>query len=186
MLAEAGLPNEVERCELPVELPDDFARISWAELTGYMREMLLRDSDQMSMAVSLELRVPFLDHRLVEYSLGLPAAEKKIGDRPKGLLIEAARDLLPRAVYERPKAGFALPMGEWMRGPLASFVAEGLDEVLRQKLLRNDFVDRLRLQFQHRQIHWTRLWSLVVLGHFLRRTRLVLHPDEDPALHSFA
>jgi len=186
MLAEAGLPNDVERCELPVELPDDFARISWAELTGYMREMLLRDSDQMSMALSLELRVPFLDHRLVEYTLGLPAAEKKRGGRPKGLLIEAARDLLPRAVYERPKAGFALPMAEWMRGPLASFVAEGLDEVLRQKLLRNDFVDRLRLQFQHRQIHWTRLWSLVVLGHFLRRTRLVLHPDEDPALHSFA
>src|SRR5262249_8569645 len=94
MLAEAGLPNEIGRAEIPVELPDNFARISWAELSGYMREMLLRDSDQMSMAVSLELRVPFLDHRLVEYSLGLPAVEKKRGRRPKGLLIEAARDLL--------------------------------------------------------------------------------------------
>lgn len=186
MLAEAGLPYEVERCELPVELPDDFARISWAELTGYMREMLLRDSDQMSMAVSLELRVPFLDHHLVEYSLGLPAAEKKRDGRPKGLLIEAARDLLPLAVYERPKAGFALPMGEWMRGPLASFVTEGLDEVIRRNLFADDFVDRIGLQFQDRRIHWTRLWSLVVLGHFLRRTRSARHPDEDPALHSFA
>ena len=96
MLAEAGLPDEKLETEAIVELPDDFARISWAELTGYMREMLLRDSDQMSMAVSLELRVPFLDHRLVEYSLGLPAREKTRSGRPKGLLIEATRDLLPR------------------------------------------------------------------------------------------
>ena len=58
MLQAAGLPNETTPLECPVELPDDFARISWAELTGYMRRMLLRDSDQMSMAVSLELRVP--------------------------------------------------------------------------------------------------------------------------------
>src|SRR5262249_24613806 len=99
MLTAAGLPNETRKMEAPLELRDDFARISWAELTGYMREMLLRDSDQMSMAVSLELRVPFLDHQLVEYSLGLPAVEKLRWGRSKGLLIEAARDLLPTAVY---------------------------------------------------------------------------------------
>ena len=51
--------TKLRGARLPVELPDDFARISWAELTGYMREAALRDSDQMSMAVSLELRVPF-------------------------------------------------------------------------------------------------------------------------------
>ena len=64
-------------------------------------------------------------------------------------------------------------MEEWMRGPLALFVAEGLDEVIRQKLLPNDFVDRLRLQFQHRRIHWTRLWSLVDARPFLRRAQPV-------------
>ena len=79
IIRRAGLPNVVIPSECPLGLPDDFARISWAELAGYMRRMLLRDADQMSMAVSLEMRVPFLDHELVEYVLGLPASEKKRG-----------------------------------------------------------------------------------------------------------
>ncbi len=167
-LRAAGLPNEPTPLPGPVDLPDDFARISWAELTGYMRRMLLRDSDQMSMAVSLELRVPFLDHALVEYVLGLPAAEKKRYPGSKGLLVEACRDLLPSSVYDRPKAGFALPMQKWMAGPLASFVEEGLAEVIARELLPEKFVDEARANFRAGQLHWTRLWSMVVLGHFVR------------------
>ena len=116
--------------ECPVELPDDFARISWAELTGYMRRMLLRDADQMSMAVSLELRVPFLDHELVEYVLRTSRGGEETSRGPKGLLIEACRDLLPPSFIDRPKRGFVLPMRAWMLGPLAPFVEEGLDEVV--------------------------------------------------------
>jgi len=186
MLQAASLPNETTTLECPVELPDDFSRISWAELSGYMRRMLLRDSDQMSMAVSLELRVPFLDHELVEYSLGLPAAEKKRYGGTKGLLIEACRDLLPPAVYERPKAGFVLPMRKWMKGPLAPFVDSGLREVVRCQMLPQDFVADLQNRFRTDRLHWTRLWSIVVLGHFVRRTELSRGPDEDIALHSFA
>ncbi len=182
MLRAAGLPNERTPLPMPVELPDDFARISWAELTGYMRRMLLRDSDQMSMAVSLELRVPFLDHELVEYSLGLPAAEKRRYRGVKGLLVEACRDLLPSAVYQRPKAGFALPMQKWMEGPLASFVENGLEDAMATGLLPKDFVAQARLDFRSGRLHWTRLWSMVVLGHFVRQNR----SHENPALHSFA
>ncbi len=135
MIRRAGLPVAPAPFECPVELPDDYARVSWAELTGYMRRMLLRDADQMSMAVSLELRVPFLDHELVEYVLGLPEAAKKRYPGPKGLLVEACRDLLPPSVYRRPKAGFVLPMKVWMLGPLASFVEEGLRETVSRRLL---------------------------------------------------
>jgi asparagine synthase (glutamine-hydrolysing) len=142
-----------------------------------MRRMLLRDSDQMSMAVSLELRVPFLDHELVEYTLGLPAAEKRRYRGTKGLLVEACRDLLPPAVYERPKRGFELPMQKWMDGPLAAFVEEGLREVVARDLLPAGFVAATR------SLHWARRWSIVVLGHFVRR-RQAMH--ENPALHSFA
>jgi asparagine synthase (glutamine-hydrolysing) len=186
MLAEAGLPDEIETGDSPVDLPDDFARISWAELSGYMRRMLLRDSDQMSMAVSLELRVPFLDHELVDYSLGLPAAEKRRYGPGKGLLVEACRDLLPRAVYDRPKAGFVLPMRSWMMGPLASFVEEGLRETVARQLLPERFVLKLREQFLGGRLHWTRLWSIVVLGHFLRQNLLPRRSDENLALHSLA
>ena len=115
---------------------------SWAELTGYMRRMLLRDSDQMSMAVSLELRVPFLDHELVEYVLGLAGGgEETLWRAPKGLLVEACRDLLPRSVYDRPKPASPCRCKRWMRGPLAAFVDEGAEQaVVERELLPHAFV----------------------------------------------
>jgi asparagine synthase (glutamine-hydrolysing) len=124
--------------------------------------MLLRDADQMSMAVSLELRIPFLDHELVEYVLGLPESMKRQYSGSKGLLVEACRDLLPPAVYERPKAGFVLPMKTWMLGPLASFVEEGLHETIARGLLPQTWVREIKTKFQRGGLHWTRLWSIVV------------------------
>jgi asparagine synthetase B (glutamine-hydrolysing) len=175
MIRRAGLPMTGISFECPVELPDDFARISWAELTGYMRRMLLRDADQMSMAVSLEMRVPFLDHELVEYVLGLPAAVKRRGSRPKGLLIEACRDLLPASVYDRPKRGFVLAdesvdarAARLLRGDRAerSSVARALAGAVRGEL---------RSAFEQDRLHWTRLWSIVVLGQFARGCSYLVH-----------
>ena len=183
-IERAGLPLVRETIETPVALPDDFARISWAELNGYMRRMLLRDADQMSMAVSLEMRVPFLDHELVEYVLGLPAEMKKRYAGVKGLLVEACRDLLPPSVYDRPKAGFVLPMKHWMQGPLASFVEEGLRETVARQLLPQIFVNELRDGFQRDRLHWTRLWSVVVLGHYAKRREVVRTPDENSPIHA--
>ena len=186
MIRRAGLPSAPAPFECPVELPDDYARISWAELTGYMRRMLLRDADQMSMAVSLELRVPFLDHELVEYILGLPAAAKKRYAGTKGLLVEACRDLLPPSVYRRPKAGFVLPMKVWMLGPLASFVDDGLRETISRQLLPEAFVNEISGAFRRGRLHWTRLWSIVVLGHFAKRSQLFRSPDENTPIHSLS
>jgi asparagine synthase (glutamine-hydrolysing) len=182
-LRDAALPIAAEPLDQSVALPDDFAQISWAELTGYMCRMLLRDADQMSMAVSLEMRVPFLDHPLVEYVLGLPAAVKKRYRGVKGLLVEACRDLLPPSVYDRPKAGFVLPMKQWMRGPLASFVDEGLRETTERRLLPEPFVNELRANFQSDRLHWTRLWAVVVLGHYAKRRHLIRIPDENSPNH---
>ena len=183
-LRRAGLPITPEAVDQSVVLPDDFAQISWAELTGYMRHMLLRDADQMSMAVSLEMRVPFLDHELVEYVLGLPAAVKKRYSGVKGLLVETCRDLLPASVYDRPKAGFVLPMKHWMQGPLAPFVEDGLRETAERRLLPEMFVNELRASFQRGALHWTRLWAAVVLGHYAKRRQLVLAPDENSPIHA--
>jgi len=186
MIRRAGLPSAPAPFECPVELPDDYARVSWAELTGYMRRMLLRDADQMSMAVSLELRVPLLDHELVEYVLGLPEVAKKRYPGPKGLLVEACRDLLPPSVYRRPKAGFVLPMKVWMLGPLASFVEEGLRETVSRRLLPQALVNEISGAFQRGRLHWTRVWSIVVLGHFAKRSQLFCSPDEDTPIHSLS
>ena len=183
-IRRAGLPIATEPGEVPVELPDDFARISWAELTGYMRRMLLRDADQMSMAVSLEMRVPFLDHQLVEYVLGLPAEAKKRYSGVKGLLVEAFRDLLPASVYDRPKSGFVLPMKQWMRGPLETFVEEGLRETVARRLLPASFTNDMREAFRKDRLHWSRPWSIVVLGHYARRRGLVGTVNENSPVDS--
>ena len=169
MLRRAGLPVSPLRPLPSPELGDDFAKISWAEFSVYMRQTLLRDSDQMSMAVSLELRVPFLDRDLIEYMLSLPAREKTRYRMMKGLLVEACKDLLPEQVYKRRKMGFALPMDAWMRGPLKDFKLEGLNEVERLRILAPGAVKWIRTEFEERKIHWTRLWSLVILGHYLKK-----------------
>ncbi|MBU6181589.1 MAG: asparagine synthase (glutamine-hydrolyzing) [Verrucomicrobia bacterium] len=151
----------------PVGSMDSFAMVSWAEILGYMEPMLLRDCDQMSMAASMELRVPFLDHRLVEFGLAVPESQKR--GIPKKLLVDAfARDL-PIEVWDRPRAGFVLPMDDWMRGPLADFCSHGLDAS--KSRLNAAFVDRAFAKFQERRIHWTRVWQLVVLGHYLEKIR---------------
>jgi len=168
-LARAGLPPLAAEPWFVPAVEDDFAAISWAEIRGYMARMLLRDADQMSMACSLELRVPFLDLDLAEFALGLPARVKTGHGRQKGLLIEAFKDLLPRQVYDRPKMGFALPMDEWMRGPLKGFVDDGLKRLAEAGCLECAFIDSVRARFGARRVHWTRFWGLVVLGHYLAR-----------------
>jgi asparagine synthase (glutamine-hydrolysing) len=134
--------------------------------------------------------VPFLDHELVEYVLGLPAVEKKRYAGSKGLLVEACRDLLPPSVYQRPKAGFTLPMKAWMLGPLASFVDEGVREAIARELLPGNFVNDISRAFREDRLHWTRLWSIVVLGHFAKPRKLsgqlCRRSDENTSVHSLA
>jgi asparagine synthase (glutamine-hydrolysing) len=100
-------------------------RLLYADLKTYLVELLMKQ-DQMSMAASIESRVPFLDHELVEFAARLPAAWKLRGPTTKRVLREAARDLLPRAVLERPKMGFPVPFGAWTRGAWHGLVRDVL------------------------------------------------------------
>jgi asparagine synthase (glutamine-hydrolysing) len=169
LLHEFGFSTPRIRKEPVPALRDDFARISWSELRHYMRDVLLRDSDQMSMAVSLEVRVPFLDHELVEFVLGLPAREKRRPDMVKPLLVESVQDLLPQEIYDRKKMGFELPMAEWMRGPLQAFTVDGLLHVTEHGLLTTPQVRDLREEFMTGTLHWQKLWAVVVLGWYLKK-----------------
>jgi asparagine synthase (glutamine-hydrolysing) len=151
----------------PPEL-DMMGQISWAEIHGYMIPMLLRDSDQMSMAVGLEIRVPFLDHCLVEEILTIPQKLKK-GSGIKPLLVKAFQDDLPSEVYTRPKQGFALPMEEWIRGPLDEFSTEGI--MAAADLLSMTEPIRQYENFKRGFLHWTRVWQWCVLGHWLAKQK---------------
>ena len=126
--------------------------------------MLLRDSDQMSMAVGLEIRVPFVDHTLVEEVLSFPQQYKK-GKGVKPLLVEAFINELPREVYDRPKQGFALPMDVWIRGPLAELTKNGVNAAADWLGIKDPI--RQKESFDKGNLHWTRVWHWCVLGQWL-------------------
>ena len=140
------------------------------EFSHYLGDQLLRDTDVMGMAHSIEARVPYLDHRLVETVLGLPAALKLDRARPKPLLLDALGDRLPREIWDRPKMGFTFPMAAWMRER-----APELERLcLEDKRLQRSAVEAVWSAFAAGRSHWSRPWALLVLARFGpdRRERL--------------
>jgi asparagine synthase (glutamine-hydrolysing) len=144
-------------------------RVSMLEMGGYMRSTLLRDADAMSMAHSLELRVPFLDHELVEACLRHQAAARRPWRGYKALLRRAARDILPAGIADGGKRGFVLPLDRWMRGPLRPFVDDGLAALRASRAVPGVDTHMLVRRFESRRLPWARLWELSVLGHWLGR-----------------
>ena len=150
-----------------------FAQISFAESRTYMHDVLLRDTDQMSMAHGLEVRVPLLDHVLVEEVCALPDSLKRAAGTPKRLLVESLNGLLPDSIVRRPKQGFTMPFDPWMRGPLRPFCEERLGD---RGLAGRGFVNprelrRMWTSFLNggKDVSWSRLWTLVVLDAWLDR-----------------
>ena len=149
---------------------DTMGDISWSEIQGYMLPMLLTDSDQMSMAVGLEIRVPFLDHDLVEEVLSMPQ-RFKTGSGIKPLLVEAFCTELPMEVYNRPKQGFVLPMDAWIRGPLSEFTDEGVAAA--EEIIGIGEPVKQKNNFLQGNLHWTRVWNWCVLGHWLKNRNAI-------------
>jgi asparagine synthase (glutamine-hydrolysing) len=146
-------------------------QVSLGELTTYLPNVLLRDTDQMSMAHALEVRVPFLDHALVEYVLGVRDAHKLSSACPKVLLAGAVEDLLPAEIVHRPKMGFTLPWPHWMRGELRHFCEARLLALGRREVFKPGAVEAMWRAYLagDKRANWFRLWSLVVLEDWMER-----------------
>lgn len=152
----------------PNDKVDVFNWVSRAELRAYTHNQLLRDTDVMSMAHSLEVRVPLLDHQLVETVLQIPASIKQQGVGVKPLLLTAVEDLLPESVRERQikrtKQGFTFPFDIWLRGILRKWFENEMGYLAaRNGLLRYDAVQQLWNGFLNRKVHWSRIWAIGVL-----------------------
>jgi asparagine synthase (glutamine-hydrolysing) len=139
-------------------------------MRSYMGHTLLRDADQFSMAHALEVRVPFLDHRLVAAALAAPDSDK-FPSSPKRLLVESLDGLLPDDVVNRPKMGFVLPWEAWMRGELKGVCEAGLQSLKDRAWVQSDAIVDMERSFMagESQWSWSRVWSLVVLGEYLER-----------------
>lgn len=148
-------------------------RVSAAEIESYMQHVLLRDSDQMSMAHSLEIRVPFLDHNVVELATHL-SNDLKYPTSPKKFLTETFADILPDEVVNRKKMGFTLPWSVWMKNELKEFTESGFQElynqnVVNEKVLKNSWNNFLMGSEEKSFISF---WHLSVLGHWMKNNQI--------------
>lgn len=149
------------------------SKVSYLEMNTYMQNVLLRDVDQMSMASALEVRVPFLDHQLVEYVHGVPD-EYKFPYTPKKLLVDSLGDLLPPEIVNREKMGFVFPWQKWLKKELKDFCEEQLNWLKKQTYFNADAIDEIWGLFLkgNYKITWSRIWHLVVLAHWLKKNKV--------------
>lgn len=160
-------------------------RISVLCLRGYTQNQLLRDIDAVSMALSLEVRVPFLDPDILDLALALPPSAKLLpaaaGLDPyrasyresgaKRIVIDMGRGLLPDDLDRQCKRGFALPFAAWLQGPLRDVLRDTLDAdtVERRGLVRGEKAARLREHFLAGRVGWPKPWLLMMLELWCRR-----------------
>jgi len=161
----------LEQVSDQAQAKEEAGAISWLEMRTYMASTLLRDTDSVSMAQSLEVRVPFLDTPLVEFACALPDAARIQPGVHKGLLRAALAGLIPAEILEQKKRTFTLPWEEWLRKALRPRLEESLRELTPQ-LGRHLHAGGVRMvwdNFEHGRTTWSRPWSLYVLNEWCRR-----------------
>ena len=159
------LPTEAFRC-------GELNKFLWVDQKYYLPDDILYKCDRMSMAHSLEVRPPFLDHRIVEFAARLPEEFKVRGPVLKFILRELMRDKLPPVILTRPKEGFDIPAHRWFRGPLRPMAEEVLspEAVRRTGLFRAEIVERIKSDhFRRRANYGYQLWGLLTLFLWMKR-----------------
>ena len=150
---------------------DFLEQLLYVDINSYLPEDLLVKMDIATMANSLEARVPFLDHKFMEFVAGIPSNLKLRGAKTKFILKEAFSDLLPRPILKRKKMGFGVPVSRWFRNDLKDYVYEIL---LDRKTLNRGYFKRegiehlLNDHIELRYDHSARIWALLFLEIWFR------------------
>jgi asparagine synthase (glutamine-hydrolysing) len=155
---------------------DEIERMQFLDMNFYMAEDILTKVDRASMAVSLEVRAPFLDPRVAEFAASLPLAYKLKGSKGKYILKKAVEDLLPRNILNRPKKGFGIPIAEWLKGKLNPLMHDLLapERLKNQGLFNVEYVQKLIKEHEtgaasnHKQL-WTLLVFQLWFDNFLKK-----------------
>ena len=148
----------------------DTVRMMYCDAVSYLPDDILAKVDRASMAVALETRVPFLDHRVAEVAARIPLKMKAHDGRGKNIVRKLLYGIVPRDLVDRPKAGFAIPVGEWLKGPLRPWAEDLLDPVLirAQGWLDADIVQRRwREHLSGRRDSTPALWALLMFQSWL-------------------
>lgn len=156
-----GAKDLLEICDAE----NDIEKMQFLDINFYMAEDILTKVDRASMAVSLEVRAPFLDPRIAQFAAQLPLEYKLKGSKGKYILKKAVEPLLPKNILHRPKKGFGVPIAEWLKGRLNPLMHEMLDakRLKEQGLFDADFVQKLIKEHEtNAASHHKQLWTLLV------------------------
>lgn len=159
--------------EVPQVKDHLLSAVSIAELNTYLQNILLRDADQMSMAVALEVREPFLDYKLIDFVLGVHD-NYKFPHTPKKLLVDSLGDLLPSEIVDRKKMGFTLPWQYWLKSELKLFCEKNMQEFSEYDFCVKKEILGLWSRFlaNDKSVSWSRIWHLVVLNNWLKENNI--------------
>ena len=188
-LLKQGLPDSLNRILAELDglppTPDDLAPYLWFDQKYFLADDILTKSDRMSMAHSVEVRPPFLDHRLVEFAAKLPASFKIRGTQQKFILKELMKDKLPTEILKRKKIGFDIPAHEWLRGPLRSLLIDTLHYGAAEcgEIFRTDVIDTyLRLHLERKANVGYHLWGLLILFLWMKKWRIQAASSATPKI----
>ncbi|MEM7751214.1 MAG: asparagine synthase-related protein, partial [Pseudomonadota bacterium] len=165
-------PDQSE--QLPSELPDLLSRMQFADTIGYMPGDCLTKVDRASMAASLEVRVPLIDHRVVEFAWTLPKHMKVRDGAGKWLLRQVLYKHVPKSLVDRPKMGFGVPIDQWLRGPLRDWAEDLLEPQelslggLRHSVIREAWSNHLNGRANNQY----GLWTILMYQAWRRREKL--------------
>jgi asparagine synthase (glutamine-hydrolysing) len=162
--------EELRRREQQINSLSFLSQVSVAEYLGYTQHTLLKDTDQMSMAVSLEVREPFFDQDLVEFVLAVPDALKK-PSYPKSLLVESLKPLLPDEIVFRKKQGFLFPWNVWLKTDLREFCDRRIKNMAERPFVNGGRLVSYWYRFLSgdKRVRWSEIWLFVVLEHWLEK-----------------
>jgi asparagine synthase (glutamine-hydrolysing) len=168
------LDNFVDLNSSAVQSMPALSQYSVGEMSNYTLDVLIKDTDQMSMAWALEVREPFFDYELIEYLLGVPDEFKMEEGTPKALLVKAMGDMLPHDIVYRPKKGFSFPWDYWLRNELKSYCQNSIEKLETRALFKKGSLLSFWNRFLNRDksITWTHVWAFVVLEQWMEKNNI--------------
>jgi asparagine synthase (glutamine-hydrolysing) len=171
--AYTAVQQELKRKAAHLQSLPLLSQVSASELLGYTQHTLLKDTDQMSMAVSLEVREPFFDQDLVEFMLAVPD-QIKTPVYAKSLLVESLKPMLPDEVVFRKKQGFLFPWNIWLRNELREFCDMHICSIARKPIVHGDQLIKYWQRFLagDKNVRWSEIWLFVVLEYWMERNNV--------------